>query len=146
MGGGSVANLLAVWRVHGLDEILVDAVESGVVLAGLSAGMNCWFEASVTDSFGSDPLAPLHDGLGLVAGSSCPHYDGEKRRRPTYQRLVADGFPDGYAADDGCGLLFEDGSLADVVASRPQARAHRVERRNGGVIESSLAARYLGPE
>ena len=145
VGGGSTANLLAVWRVHGLDRILAEACGEGVVLAGLSAGMNCWFDASVTDSFGST-LRPLHDGLGLVDGSACPHYDGEELRASTYRRLVADGFPAGHAADDGCGLLFEDGKLVDVVASRPAADGYVVERRpeDGQVLERALGARYLG--
>ena len=86
VGGGNTANLLAVWRVHGLDGILREAWESGVVLAGGSAGANCWFEASTTDSFG--PLAALPDGLGLLAGSFCPHYADEPGRRPLYHELV----------------------------------------------------------
>lgn len=143
VGGGSTANLLAVWRAHGLPELLEEAADNGTVLAGISAGMNCWFEASVTDSFGPD-LAPLLDGLGFVAGSACPHYDGEELRAGTYRALVADGFPAGYAADDGCGLLFEDGVLSDVVASRPDADAYRVELVDGEVVERSLEATYLG--
>ncbi len=143
VGGGSTANLLAVWRAHGLPEILTEAAESGTVLAGISAGMNCWFEASVTDSFGPG-LAPLHDGLGLVAGSACPHYDGEELRAGTYRGLVADGFPPGFAADDGCGLLFEDGELADVVASRPGADGYRVDVVDGAVVERPLEATFLG--
>lgn len=143
VGGGSTANLLAVWRTHGLPEILADAADNGTVLAGISAGMNCWFEASVTDSFGPG-LAPLHDGLGFLPGSACPHYDGEELRPATYRGLVAAGFPAGYAADDGCGLLFEDGELTDVVASRPGADGYRVEVVHGEVVEQPLEATYLG--
>ena len=143
VGGGSTANLLAVWRLHGLPEILADAADEGTVLAGISAGMNCWFEASVTDSFGRD-LAPLHDGLGFVRGSACPHYDGEELRAGTYRALVAEGFPGGFAADDGCGLLFEDGELTDVVASRPGADGYRVALVDGEVVETPLEATYLG--
>ncbi|RYU08769.1 peptidase E [Nocardioides iriomotensis] len=143
VGGGSTANLLAVWRLHGLPEILAEAADRGTVLAGISAGMNCWFEASVTDSFGPG-LAPLRDGLGFVPGSSCPHYDGEELRAGTYRALVAEGFPGGYAADDGCGLLFEDGELTDVVASRPGADGYRVELVDGRVVETPLEATYLG--
>ena len=143
VGGGSTANLLAVWRTHGLPEILAEAAGSGVVLAGISAGMNCWFEASVTDSFGSS-LAPLHDGLGFLGGSSCPHYDGEEHRASTLRALIAEGFPPGYAADDGCGLLFEDGTLVDAVSSRPGADGYRVELTSEGVVERPLGATYLG--
>ena len=106
--------------------------------------MNCWFEASVTDSFGPN-LGPLLDGLGFVAGSACPHYDGEELRAGTYRGLVANGFPAGYAADDGCGLLFEDGELVDVVSSRAGASAYRVELTDGGVVERPLDATFLGP-
>ncbi|MGA9748976.1 MAG: peptidase E [Nocardioides sp.] len=143
VGGGSTANLLAVWRVHGLPDILAEAADNGTVLAGISAGMNCWFEASVTDSFGPN-LDRLDDGLGFVPGSACPHYDGEELRAGTYRDLVADGFPSGYAADDGCGLLFEDGELADVVTSRPGADGYRVEVVDGTVIETPLEATFLG--
>ncbi len=142
VGGGSTANLLAVWRLHGLDAVLREAYAAGVVLAGISAGMNCWFAASVTDSFGPR-LAGLPDGLGLLPFSACPHYDGEPQRRPTYERLVAAGFPDGYAADDGAALVFTDGALTDVVASRVGAGGYRVERVAGGVRAAPLPARLL---
>ena len=94
VGGGNTVSLLAVWRAHGLDTILQDALAGGAVLCGVSAGMNCWFEASVTDSFGP-ALAPLDDGLGFIVGSACPHYDADEHRRPIYHRLVAAGFPAG---------------------------------------------------
>lgn len=140
VGGGSTVNLLAVWRAHGLDHALADAYDNGVVLAGLSAGMNCWFEASVTDSYHVDELAALSDGLGFIAGSACPHYDGEPLRRPTYTRLVAEGFPEGHAAQDSCALLFEDGVLADAVTSAPGAGAFFVSATG----ERPISARYLG--
>lgn len=142
VGGGNTASLLGTWRAHGLPAILAEAADRGTVLAGISAGMNCWFEASVTDSFGP-VLGPLPDGLGLLAGSACPHYDGEEHRRSTYRRLVARGFPAGYAADDGCGLLFEDGRLVDAVASRRGADGYRVELTAGGVVERPVGARLL---
>ncbi len=144
VGGGNTVSMLAVWRAHGLDELLVEAYESGIVLAGLSAGMNCWFEASVTDSFSVDALRPLHDGLGLLAGSACPHYDGEAERRPTYLELVGNGFPAGYAVQDGCALHFSGGRLAEAVASRPGAEAFHVSRGPAGVVERPLPVRYLG--
>jgi dipeptidase E len=144
VGGGNTASLLAVWRAHGLDAILREALDAGAVLAGVSAGMNCWFQASTTDSFGSN-LGPLHDGLGFLAGSACPHYDGEPQRRPLYHRLVADGFPAGYAADDGAALRFDAaGALIEVVASREGARGYRVERGpDGAAVERPLPARDL---
>ena len=145
VGGGNTENMLAIWRVHGVDRALKAAWESGIVMAGLSAGSLCWFEAGTTDSFGPD-LAPLHGGLGFLPGSHCPHYDGEPRRRPLYQRLVGEGrLPAGYAVDDGAALIFRDRVLDEVVASRPAARGYRVEPGpDGSAIETELPTRYLG--
>jgi peptidase E len=138
VSGGNTANMLAVWRVHGFDDVLREAWEAGVVLCGWSAGMICWFEAAVTDSFGPQ-LEGMPDGLGFLAGSACPHYDGEERRRPVYRRLVDGGFPPGLAADDGVGLRFSGLELAEVVTVRPGARAYRVEPGD----ETPLEARPL---
>lgn len=135
--------MLAIWRVHGVDRALRAAWEAGVVLAGLSAGALCWFETGPTNSFGPE-LNALGSGLGLLPGSHCPHYDGEERRRPTYRRLVAEGMAPGYAADDGAALHFVGTELHEVVTSRPEAAAYRVERRAGVVVEERLPARYLG--
>lgn len=145
VGGGNTENMLAIWRVHGVDRILRQAWETGVVMTGLSAGSLCWFETGTTDSFGKG-LAALSGGLGLLPGSHAPHYDGEPTRRSHYQRLVAQGvMPDGYAADDGAALVFKGADLLEVVASRPDARGYRVERGPAGVaIEAVLPTRYLG--
>jgi dipeptidase E len=145
VGGGNTENMLAVWRVHGVDRALRTAWESGVVMAGLSAGSLCWFEGGTTDSFGVG-LAPLFGGLGLLPGSHAPHYDGEATRRGHFQRLIAEGvLPAGYAADDGAGLVFHGTQLAEVVTSRPMARGYRVERGAAGeAVETELPARYLG--
>jgi peptidase E len=145
VGGGNTVSLLAVWRSHGLDRVLGEAAAEGVVLAGISAGMNCWFEASVTDSYGVDRLDPLLDGLGLLAGSACPHYDGEEQRRPCYREFVGSSkLPGGYAVDDGCALLFRDGELATAVSSRRQARAFRVELSDNRLVEEPLEVHHLG--
>jgi peptidase E len=146
VGGGNTASLLAVWRAHGLDRVLEEAWHAGVLLCGISAGMNCWFEASVTDSFDLSRLAALRDGLGLLPGSACPHYDGEPGRRPTYRALVGAGeLPDGWAADDGAALVFRGETLEEVVASRPGAAAYQVGRTpDGGVDERRVGARFLG--
>jgi dipeptidase E len=142
VGGGNTVNMLAIWRAHGVDAALREAWDAGVVLCGMSAGALCWFEAGVTDSYG--PLQALHDGLGLLPGSHCPHYDGEAERRPTYRRAVADGLPAGIAADDCCALHFAGTELVEIVASRPDARAYRVELGPDGVRETPVAARFLG--
>jgi dipeptidase E len=146
VGGGNTANLLAVWRTHGIDRVLRRAWEEGVVLCGLSAGMNCWFTQSLTDSFGVSRLVPLYDGLGLLPGSSCPHYDGEAQRRPTFHRLISAGeLTDGWAADDGAALVFEGETLSEVVASRPEAAGYRVTKTTDSeVTEQRIPTRYLG--
>lgn len=128
VSGGSVANLLAVWRVHGLDEILRDAWRQGVVLSGTSAGSLCWFEGGTTDSFGEE-LRPVTNGLAFLPASNTPHYDSEERRRPLYQRLVREGtLSPGWAADDSVGLVFEGTTFSHAVAYEPEASAWRVER------------------
>jgi len=144
VGGGSVANMLAVWRVHGLDTIMRQAWEAGIVLAGVSAGAICWFFGGTTDSFGPE-LWPFTDGLGFLAGSYCPHYSGEPARRPTYQGLIADGtLPAGIACDDGAGAHFAGTDLAEIVAERPGATGYHVESDGvGGCQEFALPARLL---
>jgi dipeptidase E len=139
VGGGSTANMLAVWRVHGFDRILREAWEAGVVLFGWSAGMICWFEAGVTDSFRPD-LDGMSDGLAFLAGSACPHYDGEPLRRPRYRELVDSGFPEGVAADDGVGLHYVGTELREAVTCRPGAAAYRVTHDG----EERLGTRLIG--
>jgi len=136
--GGNTANMLAVWRVHGFDRILREAWEAGIVLTGWSAGMICWFEAGVTDSFGPQ-LEGMRDGLGFLPGSACPHYDGEERRRPVYRELVARGFPPGIALDDDAAALYAETELQEVVTSTPGAHGHRV----GPDGETELPTRLL---
>ena len=125
VGGGNTANLLALWRLHGIDAAVAEVWERGGVLAGVSAGANCSFEAYVTDSFGLE-LSGSRDGLGLVPGSFCPHFDGEERRRPVYRSLVAGGFPAGIACDDFAAAWFEGTKLREIVASQEGARGYRV--------------------
>ena len=138
VSGGNTANLLAIWRAHGFDEIIREAWEQGIVLAGGSAGMICWFEAGVTDSFGPQ-LEGMRDGLGFLPGSACPHYDGEEQRRPLYRRLVAQGtLPPGYAADDDAALHFEGTEVAEVVTLTEGATAYRVEREGETALEARL--------
>jgi peptidase E len=144
VGGGSVANLLAVWRVHGLDEVFRAAWRAGVVLAGVSAGSLCWHTGGTTDSFGPD-LRPVTNGLGLLPYSNGVHYDSEAQRRPLYHRLVADGtLPAGYATDDGVGLVYRGTELAEAVADRPGKAAYRVERGAASTaVETRIEPRRL---
>ncbi len=141
VGGGSTANLLALWRVHGLDVVLRQAWSNGMVLSGVSAGMVCWFGGGLTDSYGG--LERLDAGLGLIGGTACPHYN-EDERRQTYHRVVAEGFGSGYAADDGAALHFVGPELVEVVSSRPEAGAYRLERVDGRSVETRLPVRFLG--
>jgi peptidase E len=142
VSGGNTANALAIWRVHGMDVALREAWERGIVLCGGSAGMICWFECSVTDSFGP-ALAPLRDGLGFLPGSACPHYDGEDRRRPVYQQLVAAGFPGGFAVDEFAAIHFEGTTMKEAVTELAGHGAYRVELLADEVSETEVPARLL---
>lgn len=144
VSGGNLANLLAVWRAHGIDSILREAWERGIVIAGLCAGAMCWFEGGISASFGHE-LIPLEEGLGFIEGSFCPHYDADPRRRAAYQGAVQNGFRAGFGVDDGAALVFRGAELSEIVSSRPEAGAHRIERdTDGGVAERALEVRFLG--
>jgi dipeptidase E len=143
-GGGSMRNLLAIWRAHGLDRLLVEAWRRGVVLAGLSAGAMCWFEGGVTRSSG--PPAAIA-GLGLLAGSLTVHADGEPERLPVWLASVRSGtLPGGWALDDGVGLLFAGERLARAVSSRPGAGAQRVDAIAGELVRTRLEPELLGAD
>jgi peptidase E len=142
VGGGSMRNLLAIWRAHGLDRLLTQAWEAGIVLAGLSAGAMCWFEGGVSRSGG--PPEPM-EGLGLLEGSLTVHADGEPERLPVWLANVRAGtLPGGWAADDGIGLLFRDQRLQRVVSSRPGAGAQRVDALEGELVRRRLEPELLG--
>jgi dipeptidase E len=142
VGGGSLLSLLGVWRAHGLDSILRQAWQEGVVLCGLSAGSLCWFAAAVSGYHGEVNLV---DGLGLLPHSNAVHY-GEGDRSAAFRRYLLEGMPSGYAAEDGTALRFVGDELAEVVASQPAARAYKLEARGPRVVETRLATRYLGAE
>lgn len=127
VGGGNTANLLAIWRVHGVDRALRAAYETGTVLSGWSAGCICWFEGGTTDSF-TPELGALRDGLGFLRGSATPHYDSEERRPAVYAREIAAGLPPGIALDDGVAARYEDERLVEVVSGREDGRAFTVDR------------------
>jgi peptidase E len=147
VGGGSVANLLAVWRAHGLDTVFREAWLAGVVLTGVSAGSLCWHVGGTTDSFGPE-LQPVTNGLGLLPYSNCPHYDSEEQRRPLYQSLVANGtLPAGFATDDGVGLHYRGLELVEAVSDRADAYAWSIEPAvsgsAAGVLETQITPRRL---
>lgn len=141
VGGGNTANMIAIWRLHGVDELLREALEAGVVMSGSSAGGICWFEHGVTDSFGPQ-LGPM-DCLGFLRGSFCPHWDDEELRRPVYHDLLKGGFPAGYAADAGVGLHFVNGELQEAVSCDEGSKAYRIELVDGEVVETPISARPL---
>ncbi len=144
VGGGSVANLLAVWRAHGLDHILRECWESGVVLGGVSAGSICWYVGGPTDSYGPDlQLSP--PGLGLLPYGNGVHYDSEEQRRPLLHALVGKGdLPTSHATDDGVGIVYEGTTVVEAVADRPGVAAYVVERQpDGTVTETRIEPRLL---
>lgn len=141
--GGSVANLLALWRLHGLDETMGAAWRAGVVLAGVSAGSICWHVGGTTDSFGPE-LAPVTNGLALLPYANGVHYDSEPRRRPLLQGLVGDGtLPEAYATDDGVGLVYEGTDLVDVLAEVDGKGAYHLTRGPESAVEERLEPRLL---
>jgi len=143
VGGGNPRALMVLWREWGLDEILRDAWQSGVVMAGLSAGSLCWFEEGVSDSVLPDQLLPIRCN-GFLKGSHCPHYDGEPGRRPAYHRFIQDGtLSAGYAADDGAALHFLGEEPWKAVSSRPAAKVYRVSWNGEQIEEIALETEFL---
>lgn len=144
VGGGSVANLLALWRLHGVDQAMRDAWDAGVVLGGVSAGSICWHTSGTTDSFGPE-LAAVTNGLAFLPYGNGVHYDSEARRRPLVQRLVADGtLPLTFCTDDGAGLHYVDAEMVEAVSELPGRYAWRVAPDGaGGVTEDRLPTRLL---
>jgi peptidase E len=144
VGGGSVAGLLAMWQLHGIDDAMRAAWEAGVVLGGVSAGSLCWHIGGTTDSFGPD-LRPITNGLALVPYGNGVHYDSEEQRRPLLHALVADGtLPTSYATDDGVGLHYVGTELHEVLTDRHDAYGYRIERgADGTVTETVLETRLL---
>lgn len=142
--GGSVAGLLAMWRLHGYDSALRDAWQAGVVLTGISAGSICWHVGGTTDSYGPQ-LRAVTDGMGLLPYSNAVHYDSEEQRRPLFHSLVGSGsLPAGYATDDGAGLLYRGTELVEAVSEEDGKAAYRVEATDDGTaVEIRLDTRRL---
>jgi ribonuclease HI len=142
VSGGNTLNLLAVWRAHGVDELMTKALGGGTLLAGWSAGALCWFQGGVTDAKGPE-LEPFRDGLGLLEGSFCPHYADAKRRERFEAGIASGALPDGYGADDGVMLHFEGGKLTEVVSTVANAAAYRVTRKDSSCKVEKLEPRVL---
>jgi peptidase E len=135
VAGGSMLNLIAIWRAHGLDRVLGEAWRQGVLLAGQSAGAMCWFELGITASSGKPRPAA---GLGLLPGSLSVHYGRDPQRREVYLGEIVGGLPNGYALDDGAGLLFEGTRAVEAFAGARGARVVRVEREGDRARELPL--------
>lgn len=143
VGGGNTANMLAIWRAHGVDGILQDAWRAGVVLAGTSAGGLCWFDSGLTDSFGS---LDMLGGLGFLPQSFCPHIDDESKRIGVYRRMVAKGeVSKGLAATRSAALRFENLDLVESVGVGTDAGAWKVESHKSGARRTRLPVRLLEP-
>ncbi len=144
VSGGSVAALLALWRLHGLESLLREAWLAGIVLTGVSAGSICWHVGGTTDSFGPQ-LRPITNGLAFLPYSNGVHYDSEDQRRPLFQSLIADGtLPAGYATDDGVGLLYHGTELTEAVSEIDGKGAYHVERGpDGAAVETRIDPRLL---
>ena len=140
VGGGSVANLLALWELHGVGDAMRNAWDGGTILAGVSAGSICWHTGGPTDSFGPE-LQPVTNGLGLIPFGNGVHYDSEAQRRPMVHRLVAEGvLPTTFATDDGVGILYVDQDPVEVISDNDsESAAYRIEMSGGQVIETRLA-------
>lgn len=141
--GGSVAGLLAMWRLHRVDDALHTAWQAGVVLTGISAGSICWHAGGTTDSFGPQ-LQPVTNGLGFVPYANGVHYGSEDQRRPLLHTLVGNGvLPAAYATDDGAGLLYRGTDFVEAVAENDTAGAYFVAAGGGGTVETALDVRRL---
>jgi len=142
VGGGSMRNLLALWRAHEVDDMLLAAWRSGTVLAGLSAGAMCWFQGGVTRSSGPPEVI---SGLGILPGSLTVHADGEPERLPVWLSAVRSGeLPGGWALDDGVGMLMQGADPVRVVSSRPGAGAERADAVAGELVRRRIQPELLG--
>lgn len=140
-GGGSMVNLIAIWRVHGLDEILAECWREGILICGQSAGAMCWFEGGITSSQGEPSVA---DGLGLLPGSACVHYLTEPVRRRRFLRAISSGdLESGLGLEDQTGALFEDRRLTETITARDGAEVWEVKAASGGASETELDSRRL---
>ena len=143
VGGGNTKSMLAVWQGWGMIEILREAWQQGIVLAGISAGAICWFEQGLTDSLGG--RLTVMECMGFLSESCCPHYDGEAERRPAFHEFLAKGeIRSGFAIDNSAAIHFVGNDLHRVVASRPDAKAYRMTRENGKAVETPLPTEHIG--
>lgn len=137
VGGGNTKSMLAVWQAWGFDEILRQAMQQGVLLAGISAGAICWFESGVTDSYAAR-LSAIQ-GLGFLSGSCCPHYSEDAERKPAFERMLTQSeISAGIAIDDGVAVHFVDGKLMRIVQGKAGVSAYRVQKTADTVLTSAI--------
>lgn len=143
VSGGNTLNQQAIWRAQGIDEVLREAWNRGIVLGGASAGSLCWFEEGTTDSRPQE--VSKIECLGFLRGSHSPHYDAEEVRRPTYHRMIASGeLKPGYACDNDAGIYFVDNEVRKVVKTRADASVYYVGLEGGEVVETELPGEMIG--
>ena len=143
VGGGNTKSMLAVWREWKLDKLLLKAYNRGAILCGVSAGAICWFEKGVTDSWASN--LNVMDCMGFVDGCCCPHYDGEKDRRPSVKKFIMDEkIKSCFAADDGAALHYKDGKLHTAVTFYEGAGAYEVSLKNGEIHHENIKSINIG--
>ena len=142
VGGGNTRNMLALWRLWGVDKSITEAYQNGVVLCGISAGSLCWFEQGLTDSYPGQ-LVPI-DGLGFVKGSNCPFFDGDMRKKKIYPKLIQSGkMKSGIATELGVGLHYMEGVLHRVITSKPNANAYKYTLNHAVVRQHKITAELL---
>ena len=142
VSGGNTLNQQVIWKAHGVDTILRQAWDRGIVLGGASAGSLCWFEEGTTDS--RPKALSIVQCMGFLKGSHSPHYDAEAGRRPLYHQLITSGqMKPGYACDNDAGIYFEEDQPKRIVATRAEARVYHVTLEGGQVVERALVPELL---
>lgn len=142
VSGGNTLNQQAIWRAQGIDAVLREAWDRGIVLGGASAGSLCWFEEGTTDS--RPKVLSIVKCLGFLKGSHSPHYDAEPGRRPLYQKLIGAGeMKPGYACDNDAGIYFEDNEVKRVVSTRPAAKVYYVSVNGGKAVERVMEPEHI---
>lgn len=142
VGGGNTLNMLAIWEAQGIDVLLREAYENGVVMGGGSAGSLCWFNGGTTDSRPKD--LSIVKGMAFVDTSHCPHFNSEKSRRPLYHQNILNGeLSDGYAVDDRAAVHFVDGEVVHTLALDESNKAYYVYEKDGEIVEELLESSVI---
>ena len=136
VGGGSLINLVAIWKAHAIQELMEAALDRGILICGQSAGAMVWFQSGITSSHGKPAPA---EGLGLIKGSLCVHYHQAPGRRVEFMKEIGLGvMPAGWGCDDQTALVFEDGGLVEAIEFRDGAGIWKVEAKGNKVEEVPL--------